>query len=502
MLSWEDFDDNELDQSGPTVEAEPAPAKQRSTAPDASLKTVEAIAGAHSRGDRPSAQQGPDVSPAEALSASPDQGAKAASSGTSTIALVADAEAPPSIEPASALAPSLASSPRDAAVSAAYAPTNDSPPADAAPAEAAVNRTEELRADAVVADLNARRHAAAPSYERVTVDQKAMINCRADLNQLVPFKYDWAWQKYLNGCANHWMPQEVNMAEDIKLWKTPNGLSEDERLIVKRSLGFFSTADSLVANNLVLAIYRLITNPECRQYLLRQAFEEAIHTHAYQYCIESLGMDEGEIFNMYHEVPSVARKAAWALQYTKEISDPTFTTGTPETDQALLKNLIAYYCVLEGIFFYCGFTQILSMGRRNKMTGTSEQFQYILRDESMHVNFGIDVINQIRLENPHLWDASMQKLAQEMILEGMELEIDYAKDTMPRGVLEMNANMMAEYLQFIANRRLAQIGLGAPFPGVKNPFPWMSEIMDLKKEKNFFETRVIDYQGAAALSWD
>ncbi|MEM9623221.1 MAG: ribonucleotide-diphosphate reductase subunit beta [Pseudomonadota bacterium] len=340
------------------------------------------------------------------------------------------------------------------------------------------------------------------SYERVTVDQKAMINCRADLNQLVPFKYDWAWQKYLDGCANHWMPQEVNMTADISLWKSEDGLSDDERTIVKRSLGFFSTADSLVANNLVLAIYRLITNPECRQYLLRQAFEEAIHTHAYQYCIESLGMDEGEIFNMYHEVPCVAEKASWALQYTQEINDPTFTTGTPETDKALLKNLIAYYCVLEGIFFYCGFTQILSMGRRNKMTGTSEQFQYILRDESMHMNFGIDVINQIKLENPHLWDEQMQTLARDMILDGTRLEIQYARDTMPRGVLGMNANMMEEYLQFIANRRLAQIGLAEQFPGVKNPFPWMSEIMDLKKEKNFFETRVTEYQTGGALNWD
>ena len=340
------------------------------------------------------------------------------------------------------------------------------------------------------------------SSERVTVDQKRMINCRADLNQLVPFKYDWAWQKYLDGCANHWMPQEVNMTADVSLWKSEAGLSTDERVIVKRSLGFFSTADSLVANNLVLSVYRLITNPECRQYLLRQAFEEAIHTHAYQYCIESLGMDEGEIFNMYHEVPSVAHKASWALKYTRELSDPNFQTGTVESDKALLQNLIAYYCVLEGIFFYCGFTQILSMGRRNKMTGTSEQFQYILRDESMHVNFGIDVINQIKLENPHLWDDEMQELATRMILEGTELETRYARDTMPRGVLGMNANTMAEYLQFIANRRLAQIGLTEQFPGVKNPFPWMSEIMDLKKEKNFFETRVTEYQTGGALSWD
>ena len=340
------------------------------------------------------------------------------------------------------------------------------------------------------------------SAARVNVDAKQMINCRADLNQLVPFKYEWAWQKYLDGCSNHWMPQEVNMTADIALWKSNDGLTEDERRIVKRNLGFFSTADSLVANNLVLAVYRLIPNPECRQYILRQAFEEAIHTHAYQYCIESLGMDEGEIFNMYHEIPSVAKKAAWGLKYTRSISDPTFNTGTVETDKELLRNLIAYYCVLEGVFFYCGFTQILSMGRRNKMTGVAEQFQYILRDESMHLNFGIDVINQIKIENPQLWDAAMKDEATQMILQGTQLEIEYARDTMPRGVLGMNASMMEDYLKFIANRRLTQIGLKEEYPGTSNPFPWMSEIMDLKKEKNFFETRVIEYQTGGALSWD
>ena len=337
---------------------------------------------------------------------------------------------------------------------------------------------------------------------RVDVDQKAMINCRADVNQLVPFKYDWAWQKYLDGCANHWMPQEINMTPDVALWKDKNGLSEDERKIVMRSLGFFSTADSLVANNLVLSIYRHITNPECRQYILRQSFEEAIHTHAYQYVIQSLGMDEAELFNMYREVPSVARKASWALDFTKELDNPNFKTGDIEGDKKLLRNLIAFYCVLEGIFFYCGFTQILSMGRRNKMTGTSEQFQYILRDESMHLNFGIDMINQIKLENPHLWDEEMQDQAAGMILQGMELEIEYARDTMPRGVLGMNASMMEEYLNYIANRRLVQLGLPEEFPNSENPFPWMSEIMDLRKEKNFFETRVTEYQTGGALSWD
>ena len=359
-------------------------------------------------------------------------------------------------------------------------------------------------AEAVIANMDAS--AGVEELEmgasRLSVDEKAMINCRADLNQLVPFKYDWAWQKYLDGWANHWMPQEINMTADVATWKSNDGLSKDERRIVMRSLGYFSTADSLVANNLVLGIYRLITNPECRQYLLRQAFEEAIHTHAYQYCIESLGMDEGEIFNMYREVPSVAKKAAWSLSHTHELSDPNFSTGTVEADQQLLRNLIGFYGVTEGIFFYCGFTQILSMGRRNKMTGVAEQFQYILRDESMHLNFGIDVINQIKLENPHLWTEEFKEEVTQMILEGTALEIEYARDTMPRGVLGMNAAMMEEYLHFIANRRLNQLGLSEQFPGAQNPFPWMSEIMDLRKEKNFFETRVIEYQTGGALSWD
>jgi ribonucleoside-diphosphate reductase beta chain len=373
-----------------------------------------------------------------------------------------------------------------------------------AEADAAIARRAIAAAEAALAqlDVDAGLRELEMGAARVSVDEKAMINCRADLNQLVPFKYDWAWQKYLDGCANHWMPQEINMTADVATWKSQDGLSADERRIIERSLGYFSTADSLVANNLVLALYRHITNPECRQYLLRQAFEEAIHTHAYQYCIESLGMDEGAVFNMYREVPSVAKKAAWSLAHTENLNDPNFKTGTLKNDQALLRNLIGFYAVTEGIFFYCGFTQILSMGRRNKMTGVAEQFQYILRDESMHLNFGIDVINQIKLENPHLWTEDFKHEVVQMIIEGAQLEIEYGRDTMPRGVLGMNATMMEEYLHFIANRRLSQLGLPEQFPGAQNPFPWMSEMMDLRKEKNFFETRVIEYQTGGALNWD
>lgn len=338
--------------------------------------------------------------------------------------------------------------------------------------------------------------------ERVSVDEKQIINCRADVNQLVPFKYAWAWEKYLAGCANHWMPSEVNMASDIAIWQDPNGLTDDERQVLKRCFGFFSSSESLVANNIVLAIFRHLTNPECRQYLLRQAFEEAIHGHCFQYIVESLGLDEGEIFNMYREMPSVNNKAAWALKYTQGISDPNFQTGTPETDQEFLRNLIAFYVIFEGIWFYGGFVQFLSFGRRNKMTGTAEQIQYIMRDESIHLNFGIDVINQIKIENPHLWTPEFQEETRRMIDEAMHLEIESINDTMPRGVLGLNSEMMDEYMKFIANRRCVQIGLAELYPGAENPFPWMSEAMDLNKEKNFFETRVIEYQSGGALNWD
>ncbi len=337
---------------------------------------------------------------------------------------------------------------------------------------------------------------------RVRVDDKAMINCRADVNQLLPLKYRWAWEKYLSGCNNHWMPTEVSMQADIALWKSAEGLTAEERHVIKRNLGFFAASESLVANNIVLAIYRHLTNPECRQYLLRQAFEEAVHTHTFQYIVESLGLDEGELFNMYREVPSITEKAAWALEYTQNLSDPSFQTGTRAADQAFLRDLVAFYVVFEGMWFYTGFAQILSLGRRNKMVGVAEQYQYILRDESIHLNFGIDVINQIKIENPHLWSAEFQQEICQMLRSAAELEAAYGRDTMPNGFLGLSAGMCEQYMHFIANRRCAQLGLEGVFAAVENPFPWMSEAMDLKKEKNFFETRVIEYQNGGSLTWD
>ncbi|MCC9658702.1 ribonucleotide-diphosphate reductase subunit beta [Rhodopirellula halodulae] len=336
---------------------------------------------------------------------------------------------------------------------------------------------------------------------RFTADEKRLINCnQVDVNQLMPLKYNWAWEHYTNGCANHWMPTEVPMTKDIETWRSGQ-LSDAERHVIMRNLGFFSTAESLVGNNLVLAIFKHVTNAECRQYLLRQAFEEAVHSHTFLYVVDSLGLDEKEVFNMYHEVPTIARKDAFETALTREVLDPNFTTDTMQGAQAFLKNLIGYYLIMEGIFFYTGFVMVLSFHRRNLMTGIGEQFQYILRDETIHLNFGIDLINGIKAENPELWTVEFQQQMVQHVRDAVELELEYAADCLPTGVMGLNADLFRDYVQHIADRRLERIGLPVQY-GSSNPFPWMSETMDLAKEKNFFETRVTEYQSAGSLSWD
>jgi ribonucleoside-diphosphate reductase beta chain len=336
--------------------------------------------------------------------------------------------------------------------------------------------------------------------KRMKVEEKRILNCNAvDVNQLMPLKYKWAWEHYLNGCANHWMPSQVPMAADIDLWKS-SSLTPDERLVIKRNLGFFSTGESLVGNNIVLAIFKHVTNPECRQYLLRQAFEEAIHTHTFHYIVESLALDEREIFNMYHEIPAIKAKDEFDMRLTADILDNSFTTETTAGVQKFLKNLVGFYVIMEGIFFYSGFVMILSFKRQNRMKGIGEQYEYIMRDESIHLNFGIDLINQIKVENPDAWTPEFQKEITAMIEEAVELEIAYAKDCLPNGILGLNANLFRDYVQYIADRRFERIGL-TPKYGSKNPFPWMSEVIDLRKEKNFFETHVTEYQTGGSLSW-
>ncbi len=216
--------------------------------------------------------------------------------------------------------------------------------------------------------------------------------------------------------------------------------------------------------------------------------------------MDSLALDENEIFNMYNEVNTISGKDNFEMKLTESILADDFSTDTFEGAQQFLKNLVGYYIIMEGIFFYSGFAMILSLQRQNKMTGIGEQFQFILRDETVHLNFGIDLINGIKAENPHLWTEEFQSEILGMIKEAVHLEILYAKDCLPTGILGLTADMFEDYVQYIADRRLERIGFEKLYNS-KTPFPWMSEAIDLSKEKNFFESRVTEYQSASNLQW-
>ncbi len=325
---------------------------------------------------------------------------------------------------------------------------------------------------------------------------------KTDPNKILPMHYLWARNYYKNGIANNWTPEEVSMQKDVEQWKSPRVLNENERKLILWNLGFFSTAESLTANNLVLAVYRHVTNPECRQYLLRQAFEEAIHTDTFIYCCDTLGLDPEYVYNMYKTIPSIKEKDDFVVELTKSIFDPGFTTEGGEANvRRFLHDLVGYYVIMEGIFFYAGFAMMLALKRQNKMVGIGEQFEYIMRDESLHLAFGCDLINTIKAENPGVWTPDFQNEVVGLIEKAVAFEKKYAFDACPQGLLGINADQFAAYVEHIADRRLERLGLPKLY-GTENPFPWMSQAVDLNKEKNFFETRVTEYQTAGSLKWD
>ena len=324
---------------------------------------------------------------------------------------------------------------------------------------------------------------------------------KTDPNKILPMTYMWAREHYKDGVANNWTPEEISMQKDVEQWKSPDVLSDIEKRMILWNLGFFSTAESLTANNIVLTVYKHVTNPEARQYLLRQAYEEAVHTDTFIYCCDTLGLDPEYIYNMYETIPSIKEKDDYVVGLTKSIMDPNFELRTDEDIKIFLQDVVGYYVIMEGIFFYAGFAMMLALKRQNKMVGIGEQFEYIMRDESIHLAFGCDLINTIKEENKGIWTDDVQKKITDLIVQAVDNEKKYALDAIPNGLLGINPEQFCEYVEYIADRRLERIGLSKVYE-TDNPFPWMSQSVDLSKEKNFFETRVTEYQTAGSLDWD
>ena len=323
----------------------------------------------------------------------------------------------------------------------------------------------------------------------------------AGVNRILPHKHKYAWDLFLKSCANNWMPTEISMQNDINQWKN-NEITEDEKLLVKRCLGFFAGSESLVGNNLLLSAFRFITDAECRQYILRQAFEESLHNLTIVYVCDSLDLDIDEVFTAYETIPSIKAKDDFLMGITDDLSRQDFDATTTEGKQEILRNFLTYWIVCEGTFFFSGFAMLLALGRQNKLQGISDQIKYTLRDESSHIAFGTYLINTLIEQNPEIWTQEIQNEFIDHMKKAVELEIAYAKDVLPTGILGLNSDMFVDYMYYIGNRRLEAIGLDYRFPSDKNPFPWLGEVVDVQAMGNFFERRVREYQQSGSLEDD
>lgn len=319
------------------------------------------------------------------------------------------------------------------------------------------------------------------------------------VNQILPHKNKWAWDLYKKGKNNNWNPEEVPMVKDVQNWRNPKAISDDEKLLIKRCLGFFAGTESLVGNNL-FTLFKYVTDAECRQYMSRQMYEECLHNDTIVYICDSLDLDINEVYEAYETIPSIKAKDDFLMSITRVLATNPVDSQTPEGIREIIKAAFIFWVVCEGTFFYSGFAMLLALSE--KIPGIAEQIQYTLRDESLHIEFGINLLNKIREQHPDVWDDELDKELVGYLLSAVELEIQYAKDVLPNGILGLNADMFVDYMQFVANRRLASLKMDHRYANNVNPFPWLSETIDLTKQKNFFETKVTDYQNAGALDDD
>lgn len=331
----------------------------------------------------------------------------------------------------------------------------------------------------------------------INPEDKRVVNGLTDINQLAPFKYPWAWNFFLNANKNHWTPLDINMAQDVSDYKYK--LTLEERHVYENVLSYLTTSDIMAMRNIGLAVMEKMTAPELQIYQARQVYEEALHTWTYQHCIETIGLDQGDIYNRYRVVPEINQKIQIASRRLKSILRSDIDLRDPDELNNFVISYIFFAAVFEGCWFYNGFSPIFALQRRGLMKGTAEQFQYIMRDEVMHASFGIRVVKQIIYEENITLDP---KIVRNMWDEAEAAETTYANYILRDPILGYSSDMHIGQFRFIANRRANQLAMEEPFPGAEATLPWLDEQANLRKEKNFFETRVTEYQTGGTLSWD
>ena len=330
---------------------------------------------------------------------------------------------------------------------------------------------------------------------------KKVINGRNTMFfNILPLKYTWAYDLYKTMAANHWEPEDIQMQKDIEQWRDDHLISDIERWIIKMAVGYFSAAEGIVGDNVIHVVREVVTAPELKLALGRHAHEENIHADSLVYMLSSLGLNPHECEAMFEDVPTIKRKTDFVVRNSRALRRDLDLTVT-SNKQALAKNIFVFGQCMEGTQFYGLFGMVLALYRQNKFPGIGQMFRYTLRDESNHIELFRNLLMDLVQENPDIWTEEFREDLRATMAEAIDLEKAFIRDCLPVGAVGLNAPDFEQYIDYIADRRLVDCGL-RPLQAdpVENPFPWLAELMDIKKEVNFFESRVTDYQKSGQLS--
>lgn len=329
---------------------------------------------------------------------------------------------------------------------------------------------------------------------------KRVINGRESMFfNILPLKYQWAYDLYKTMKSNHWEPEDIPMQKDCEQWRDTSGAITDiDRWIIKMALGYFSAAEGIVGDNIQHVTRELVTAPELKLLLGRHAHEENIHADSLVYMISSLGVNPHECEAMFEDIPTIEKKTDFVVSNSRSLRRDMDLTQLREK-QEFTKNMFLFGQCMEGTQFYGLFGMVLALYRQNKFPGVGQMFRYTLRDESNHIEVFRNLIMDLVQENPEVWTPEFKEELRGLMRTAINLEKEFIRDCLPVNAVGLSAEEFQQYIDYIGDRRLIDCELEPFNPGVQNPFPWLAEMMDIKKEQNFFEGRVTEYQKASAL---
>ncbi|MDO9352839.1 MAG: ribonucleotide-diphosphate reductase subunit beta [Solirubrobacteraceae bacterium] len=316
---------------------------------------------------------------------------------------------------------------------------------------------------------------------------------------LLPLRYTWAYELYRTMKANHWEPEDVPMGKDVEQWRDARALTDIDRWIIRMGIGYFSAAEGIVGDNVLHVVRELATAAELKLVLGRHAHEENIHADSLLYMISSLGIDPHECEAMFEDIPSIQAKNAFVTRVSKELRRELDMDSLADK-QLLAKNIFVFGQCMEGTQFYGLFGMILSLYRQGKLPGIGTMFRYTLRDESNHIEVFRRLLLELVAENPDVWTPTFREELRDLMREAVQLEQNFIADCLPVEGVGLSAGEFSTYIDYIADRRLESVGLAPLVGGIENPLPWLAELMDVRKEQNFFEGRVTEYQKASSLA--